>query len=180
MEEFYKLAKRLAVVLSEAKLDYAFTGALAVSFYGSPRTTSDVDVIIGVSGKDAKREVAQALRKACVNVEERKIDEALESGYNIATFKDEVSAYRVDVIFSSENLQKKAASVAGVKTFLQSPEGLILAKLRMIKVTVPPERALKDIDDVKSILAFAKVDLEAVKKQAKQEKTIEILENLMS
>jgi hypothetical protein len=179
MEEFYKLAKRLATALGEARLDYAFTGALAASFYGSPRTTSDIDVLIAVSDKETKNEITQALRKAGLDVEERKIDEALESGYNIATFTDKSSAYRVDVIFSVEKLQKKVASVAGVKTFLQSPEGLILAKLRMIKVTVPPERSLKDKDDVKAILAFTQVNLATLKSQANKDKTLEILESLL-
>jgi predicted nucleotidyltransferase len=30
-------------------LTYAFTGALATSFYGIPRTTSDIDVLVGVA-----------------------------------------------------------------------------------------------------------------------------------
>jgi hypothetical protein len=180
MDDFYKLSKRLATAFHDAGLDYAFTGALAVSFYGSPRTTADIDVMIAILEKKAKPKITQALKNAGLDVEERKIDEALESGYNIATFTDKISAYRVDVIFSVEKLQKQAASVAGVETFLQSPEGLVLAKLRMIKVTVPPERALKDIEDVKSILAFSKVDLESIKKRAKQDKTFEILENLIN
>jgi hypothetical protein len=179
MEEFYRFAKRLADAFDQSGVDYAFTGALAVSFYGTPRTTCDVDVMVAISGTaEVKRKVAEALRKAGLEVEERKIDEALISGYNIATFQDKDSAYKVDVIFSAEKLQKQGASVAGVKTFLQKPEGLVLAKLRMIKVTVPRERAAKDEDDVKAILAFSKVDLEAVKKQAKLDGTLEILQSL--
>ena len=50
MGEFEELIRRLIGCLSDSNLDYAFTGALAVSFYGSPRTTSDVDVMIGISG----------------------------------------------------------------------------------------------------------------------------------
>jgi hypothetical protein len=48
----------------------------------------------------------------------------------------------------------------------------------MIKATVPRERAAKDEQDVKAILAFTKVDLDAVKRQAKKDKTLGILENL--
>jgi fibrillarin-like rRNA methylase len=113
-----------------------------------------------------------------LEVEERKIAEALASGYNIATFRDKASAYTVDVIFSGDKLNKQAGTVAGVATFFQKPEGLVLAKLRMIKVTVPRERAVKDAEDVKTILAFTKVDLAAVERQSKKEDTWEIFQSL--
>ncbi len=177
MEKFYRFANRLAEAFNSEGLDYAFTGALAVSFYGAPRTTSDVDVMVGVGGADVKK-VGAVLRRAGLEVEERKISEALASGYNIATFRDKASAYTVDVIFSGEKLDKQAGTVAGVNTFFQKPEGLVLAKLRMIKVTVPRERTVKDVEDVKAILAFTKVDLAAVKRQAKKEGTLEILQAL--
>jgi len=179
MEKFYRFANRLAEAFGGEGLDYAFTGALAVSFYGAPRTTSDVDVMVAVAGKaDVKTKVTRALRQAGLDVDERKIVEALVSGYNIATFKDKASAYTVDVIFSGEKLEKQAGTIAGLNTFFQKPEGLVLAKLRMIKATLPRERAAKDEEDVKAILAFTRVDLAAVKKQAKKEGTSEILQSL--
>jgi hypothetical protein len=164
--------------LDEANLDYAFTGAFAVSFYGSPRTTSDVDVMIAIKDKTAKAKVVAALQKAGLDVDERTIDEALTSGYNVATVRDKSSMYRIDVIFP-DKLEKQRASVMGIETFLQTPESLILAKLRMIKVTVPPERAAKDKEDVKGILTFTNVDLDKLKKQANQEKTLDILKTLL-
>jgi len=39
----------------------------------------------------------------------------------------------------------------------------------MVKATVPRERALKDIEDVKAILKFTKVDIGALKRRAKRE-----------
>jgi hypothetical protein len=179
MEKFYRFVKRLAGAFDQSGLDYAFTGALAVSLYGSPRTTSDVDVMIAVSGKtNVKAKVAKALQEAGLEVEERKIYEAISSGFNIATFKDKASAYTVDIIFSNEKLGKQAGTVAGLKTFFQTPEDLISAKLRMIKVTVPRERALKDEEDVRAILAFTKVNLAVVELMAKKEGTLEILQAL--
>jgi hypothetical protein len=180
VEKFFRFAGRVAEALGGEGVDYAFTGALAVSFYGSPRTTSDVDVMVAVGGgADVKEKVAGALRRAGLDVDERKIDGALVSGYNIATFKDKASVYTVDVIFSGEKLEKQAGKVAGLQTFFQKPEGLVLAKLRMIKATVPRERAVKDEEDVKAVLAFTTVDVEAVKKQAKKDKTLDILEGLI-
>lgn len=180
LEAFYGFVRRLVEGFEGAGLDYAFTGALAASFYGVPRTTSDVDVMVAVAGEaDVKVKVAAALRRAGLEVDERKIEEALASGYNIATFKDKAAPYTVDVIFSGGRLEKRAGTVAGLNTFFQSPEGLVLAKLRMIKATVPRERAVKDEDDVKAVLAFAKMDVEAVKRQARKDGTLAILEGLI-
>jgi len=66
----------------------------------------------------------------------------------------------------------------GLPTYYQKPENLVLAKLRMIRATVPRERAQKDVDDVKAILKFARVNLEAVRRQAEKEGTIKILEEI--
>jgi len=179
VEAFYGFVRRLAGGFSGVGLDYAFTGALAVSLYGFPRTTSDVDVVVAVSGLDVKSKVAAALRHAGLEVDERKLDATLTSGYRIASFRDKVSPFTVDVIFLDGVLSKRVGTVAGVDTFFQAPEDLVLAKLRMIKATAPRERAMKDEEDVKAVLAFTKVDLETVKKQAKRDKTLAILEGLI-
>jgi hypothetical protein len=58
------------------------------------------------------------------------------------------------------------------------PKDLILAKLRMIKATVPRERAVKDEEDAKAILSFTRVDVEAVKKQAKRNNAFKIFKTI--
>jgi hypothetical protein len=179
MDGFYGFVRRLISGFGGAGLDYAFTGSLATSFYGVPRTTTDVDVIVAVSGEaDVPDKVAGALRHAGLEVDERRIGMALESGYRIASFKDKASPYTLDVIFV-DALRKNAGTVAGLTTFFQAPDDLVLAKLRMIKVTKPRSRAVKDEEDVKAILEFTEVDLEAVKKQAERDGTLAILEQLV-
>ena len=179
MDGFYGFVRRLIGGFGGAGLDYAFTGALATSFYGVPRTTTDVDVIVAVSGvADVTGKVAGALRHAGLEVDERRIDMALESGYRIASFRDKASPYTLDVILVDE-LRKNAGTLSGLTTFFQAPEDLVLAKLRMVKATKPRERAMKDEVDVKAILEFTKVDLEAVKEQAKQDGTLAVLVELI-
>jgi hypothetical protein len=179
VESFFGFIRRLIAGFDDSGLDYAFTGALATSFYGFPRTTSDIDVIVAVSGEgDVTGKVAGALRQADLEVDLRKIDMALESGYRIASFNDKASPYTLDVIFV-DSLRKNAGIVAGLSTFFQAPDDLVLAKLRMVKATKPRSRAVKDEEDVKAILEFTEVDLEAVKAQAKREGTLTILEELL-
>ena len=179
MEAYYAFVKKVVGAFEGASLDYAFTGALATSFYGTPRTTSDIDVIVAVvSEVDVKVKLIPALHRAGLAVDERKIDSAFTSGFKIATFKDTTSPYCIDVIFSSEKIDKRTGKIAGLNTFFQSPEGLIAAKLRMIKATLSPERSAKDKTDIKAILKFTRVNLETVKKQAKKDKTLEVFDAL--
>ena len=179
MEAYRAFVKKIVGAFEGAGLDYAFTGAVAASFYGIPRTTHDIDVIVTVTDEaDVRTKLLAALRKAGLAVDERKIDSALTSGFRIATFKDTASPYSVDVIFSSEKLDKTAGRIDSLKTYFQSPEGLIAAKLRMIKVTLSPERSAKDKEDVRAILRFTRVDLGAVKKQAEKDRTVEVFDSL--
>jgi hypothetical protein len=178
LEGFEGFVRRVVGCFNAVGLDYMFTGALAVSYYGRARTTTDVDVVVAVSGKEWRRKLVSALKDAGVVVDEKKIDAALKSGYKIVTFKDSKSPLTVDIILSEEKLKKRVGSVLGLKSFYQAPEDLILAKLRMIKATVSRERALKDEEDVKAILNFTKVNVEAVKKHAKRDNTLSIFETV--
>jgi hypothetical protein len=130
LEAYFVFVKKVVLAFEGAGLDYAFTGALATSFYGTPRTTSDIDVMVAVASEaDLKAKLTAALRRAGLAVDEHKIDFALTSGFKIATFKDTKSPYFEDTIFSSEIVDKRAGKIAGLNTFFQSPEGLIAAKL---------------------------------------------------
>ena len=179
MEAFYDLVKRLVKGFEGVGVDYVFTGALAASFYGAPRTTVDVDVVVAVAGVKQRVRLVEALKRAGLVVDEREVDRALESGYKIATFRDSKTAYSVDVIFSDGKLEKRAGTVAGLPCFFQTPEELILAKLRMIKATKPRERALKDEEDVKAILRFTEVDMDGVRQKSCKDSTFSILEEML-
>jgi hypothetical protein len=165
---------------NSAGIDYMFTGALAASYYGRPRTTMDADVIIRISSRGSSRsEFVSALKEAGVKVEERRIDTAFESRFKIATFRDSRSPFTLDVIFSGRRLNKRPGTILRLPTFYQIPEELILAKLRMIKATIPRERGFKDEEDVKAILKFTEVDLNAIKRKAGRSNILPILEDIL-
>ena len=179
LETFDDFVKRLVSCFNAAGLDYVFTGALAASFFGVPRTTVDVDVLVRAVTVGDRVKLVSALRQAGVAVDEKRVEAALKSKYGIATFRDRRSSFNVDVIFSREKkLEKRAGSIVGLPTFFQTPEDLILAKLRMIKATVPRERAHKDVEDVRAILKFSKVDVEAVRQRARRSSTLRIFESI--
>jgi hypothetical protein len=155
------------------------TGALAVSYYGRARTTVDVDVVVAVVDKGWRTRLVSALERAGLVVDEERVDAALRSGYRIVTFEDSKSPLTVDVILSDVKLVRRVGSILGLATFYQTPEDLILAKLRMVKATVPRERALKDEDDVRAILRFTEVDIGVVKEGARRSNTLPILEGIV-
>lgn len=179
MDSLTSFVKKLVDAIEKERLEYAFTGALAASFYGVPRTTADIDVLVTVTGKAAKTKLSTALRQAGLEVDEKTIDDALASSYRIATFHCKTSAYRVDVILSDQ-IRKRSGNIAGVDTFLQVPEDLVNAKLRMIKATTDEERTQKDEDDVRAILRFTEVDKKTIHDQAKKDGTVSFWERFVN
>ena len=180
MNTLKNLVRRLITTLREARLEYAFTGAIAASFYGVPRTTVDVDIMIRISSEEDVDKLISALKRAKLKVEKEAIIRVLKSDYRILTISDNKSPYNVDIIFSEKKFKKRRGVIFGENTFLQDPEELILAKLRMIKATVFREKAVKDVEDVKGIIKFTKIDLKRVKLKAKKEGTIKTLEEILT
>jgi len=170
------LIKRIVNTFNSARLDYMFTGALAASYYGTPRTTMDVDVVVEVTKRNCLTRLVSALKMVGLNADRRKIDSALRSNFRIVTFRDGKTPFTVDIILSRTKLMKKTGSILGLPTYYETPEGLILAKLRMIKATIPRERALKDEDDIKAILKFSKIHMNILKRRARKHNTLPILE----
>jgi hypothetical protein len=154
-----------------------FTGALAASYYGLPRTTMDIDIVVKVTKENIQNFAAQ-LRKAGIQANEQNIHKAFKSDYKIMTLEDKKTPFSIDVILSDKKLEKKPGMILSLPTFYQTPEALILSKLRMIRVTIPKERTLKDKDDIQAILKYTKINMKALKRRARIESTISILKEL--
>jgi hypothetical protein len=154
------------------------TGALASSYYGRPRTTLDVDVVVRVTDGDLAQ-LTEVLTNAGLKAQGRDLRKAWRSEYRIITIEDERSAYTLDIILTDDKLERKSGSIVGLRTYYQTPESLILAKLRMIKATLRPEKAMTDREDIKAILKSTRLRLDILRKRAKSQGTQEILEDSM-
>ena len=179
LETFSGLVRRVVRALNRSGLQYMFTGALASSYYGRPRTTLDIDVIVAARQKDLVT-LAKSLTKANLRVQERKLEAAWGSDYRIATLEDKKSAHTLDIIFTDRKLERNAGRISGLPTYYEAAESLILAKLRMLKVTVRPERAATDREDIKAILETTRIDLRSLRRRAKLQSTAKILDDLTS
>jgi len=154
------------------------TGALASSYHGRPRTTLDIDVVVAAKGSDLAT-LARALANASLRVEEKRLEVTWRSNYRVATVEDRKSPHTLDIIFAEGKLERKAGSILGLPTFYQTAESLVLAKLKMIRATLQPERAATDREDIKAILKSSRLRLKTLRRKARDQATSEILEDLM-
>lgn len=172
------MIRALVRSLNRLGVDYAITGAIAASYYGAPRTTIDFDVLAYASS-DNMDKLRKALQRSRIDADEQAFKEASRLGaFNIVRCNDTLSPHTVDIILRRRKFMKLSGRALGLKTYYQSPEELIRMKLRMIKATKPPERATKDIDDIRSILNNTRVNLTRIKVYAKLDTTFEIFDSI--
>ena len=129
------------------------TGSFASVFYGSPRSTQDIDLVIAVNAAQI-RTFLETLPSDEYYVEVDAALEALkrESMFNIIDLK---TSWKIDLIvrksrvFSQEEFgRRKLQNVQGVPLFVASAEDIILAKLEWAKLG----ESLRQIDDAAGIL----------------------------
>jgi hypothetical protein len=162
--------------LNQSRIDYAITGAAAATYYGNPRTTVDVDFIVSVSSKNLPKFIS-AVREAGLRADRKRIQEQLKSGYTVVRLQDTKSQYRADFILQQRGrLERRVGSMLGMHVYYQTPEALILARLRMIKATVSSQRRAQDRSDITAILANNKVSIGKIRQRAKREGTIQIFD----
>lgn len=175
---FEEFVRALVRHFNKRKIDYAITGAVAASYYGVPRTTVDVDFVVNVSSRERK-EFLRSLETVNVKADPRRIQQQLKSGYTVITVEDRLAPRQADLILSKAPIERRRGTIMGVKAYFQSPESLILAKLRMIKATLPPERSFKDREDIRNILANTRVNRRRLGSLAKEQGTITLLTELL-
>jgi len=97
------------------------TGALASSYYGRPRTTLDMDVVVAIARKDFST-LVRVLTKANIKVQEKRLLDAWQSEYRIATVEDKKSPHILDIIFTDKKLERNSGHILGLPTYPPSRE----------------------------------------------------------
>jgi len=145
--------QRVAAEFNRAGIPYMLTGSFASVFYGSPRSTQDIDLVIAVNAAQI-RTFLEALPGDEYYVE---IDAALEalkreSMFNIIDLK---TSWKIDLIirksraFSLEEFgRRQLHHVQGVSLFVATAEDVILAKLEWAKLG----ESQRQVDDAAGIL----------------------------
>lgn len=130
--------KRLIEKLSESLIPYMLVGSVAASFYGHPRSTVDIDIVVDADEETLCR-FARSLGEGYF-ISEDSVREAIRSGtlFNII---DDASGYKADFIVRKERAFSRTefnrrVSITMVDKHLNmaTPEDVILSKLEWSKL----------------------------------------------
>jgi hypothetical protein len=131
--EFETALTQVAGILNRLNLPYMLTGAVAVTYYGEPRTTHDIDIVILISVADIAH-IKGALEPT-FSVDETSIKAALREGSAFNAIHEE-TGLKVDFwMLKGGEYDRVAferrlpAKLLGVDLYLPAPEDVIITKL---------------------------------------------------
>jgi len=138
-----------AETLDEIGIPYMVTGSLASAFYGEPRSTQDLDIVVPADEPRLQR-LAERLRDAGLYCEAGAVSEAvsLRGMFNAI---DPTSGWKIDFIVLKETAFGQAAfegrsisELGGVPLHLIRAEDIVVAKLEWAKLG-EAERQIRDV-----------------------------------
>jgi len=174
------LLLKIVKILKKLKIAYFVTGGFAVAVLAKPRFTADIDIVIKLS-EEGISEIIQHLKSIDKNVyvpDEEVIREAIKQTGEF-NFIHPQTGLKIDFWIKRYPFEKFerviVKKIDGQKVNFISPEGLILSKLIWYK----EGQGVKQLEDIRSLLETAKPDLNYIKKRAKKQSTIKVLDKLI-
>lgn len=168
--------------IEQIGISYTITGSVASNYYGIPRLTHDVDIVVALSESHINSVVKIfsqnyyvseiAIRDAIVHDSMFNIIDAkrgLKADFWILTL-EEFS----QVLF---NRRRRVELAEGFGAYVASAEDIILHKLLWHKIT-PSERQLRDVAGIISVQKD-NLDLEYMKNWAEKNSTLDLLEEAL-
>lgn len=162
--ELKQFIKNLAEKLQTAGIDYCITGGYAVSVWGSPRSTLDIDLITGLKPTQVSLLIKAISPGKGAYLDEEDIKEAVSTGGEFNYIPAE-SGLKVDFWVikpgnkagTLELKRKRKEIFEGQEIFFISPEDLILSKLRWARMST----STRHTEDIRSILSVSGKDLDS-------------------
>jgi len=133
MDEQLEFVKEIARRLDGAGIPYMLTGSLAMAVYAVPRMTRDIDLVVEVFPKDAKR-LAALFSEDCY-VDEDTVQDAVSRRtmfniiHNMWVIKADFIVRKDDPYRQAEFSRRHHVEVDGTQVAIVAPEDLILSKL---------------------------------------------------
>jgi len=177
--DIQKLLIKIVKILEKLNIIYFITGGFAVSVWGRPRSTFDIDVVIKLQEPKIKGLIHSLKSFSDAGyIEEDTVRETLCRGGGEFNFVHPESGIKVDFWVAkkdetsqAEFKRKIAKKIDGHQVYFISPEDLILNKLRWHKES----NSSRHLEDVESILKFSRVDIKYINKKARLQSTAKIL-----
>lgn len=169
-------------VLEGSTARYAITGSIASNYWGIPRFTHDLDILVVLDAAQARRITAAfpdpfyASAEAAVEaVRARSMFNVIDTTSNL---KADFWVSKGDA-FSESMLQRRqrVPVVTGLEAYLGSPEDVLLHKLVWHTIT-PSQRQLADAAGV-AVVQAGKLDLTYLREWAGRQSTADLLEDVL-
>ena len=145
--------RRITAALEQTSVAYMLTGSFASAYYGAPRSTQDIDLIVEATTAQL-RSFVQSLPVTQYYAD---ADAALQAHRSESMFNviDLSTGWKIDLIirksrpFSREEFRRRVqVALQGIPLFIASPEDVVIAKLEWSKLA----RSQRQIEDVTAIL----------------------------
>lgn len=183
--EFIELLVKIATILEKLNINYCVTGGYAISVWGRPRSTFDIDVVIQLKEEDIIP-LAKHLRllSRAGYIEESSAAKAVAQGGEFNFIHSE-SGIKVDFwVIQKDNeigmneLKRKIDKIInGQKIYFISPEDLILSKLRWYQKS----QSTRHLEDIESILRISgnQMNMQYLKRWTKKQNAEHILAKIL-
>ncbi len=161
------LFRRIVALLNSAEIPYMLTGSFASSAYGTPRTTQDIDIVIGPSRRTLEA-LLDSLPEATYYVERDTAREALgnHGQFNVIDLE---TGWKLDFIvrksrpFSREEFERRRTiELFGTEMSIATAEDTLISKLEWAKFSGSD----RQIEDAVGILrtAGSRLDLHYIER----------------
>jgi hypothetical protein len=158
---FFEVMKRVSAALEGAGIPYMLTGSFASVFYGSPRSTQDIDIVVSATPATLQALLlTMPASEYYLDIEAALDALKRESLFNVIDVK---TGWKIDMIicksrlFSQEEFsRRRAANFEHLSLFVASAEDVILAKLEWAKLG----HSQRQIEDAAGILAMRRETLD--------------------
>jgi hypothetical protein len=156
-----EVVRRISAALDRAGIAYMLCGSFASAYYGTPRSTQDIDLVIEADPAQL-RTFIQILPADEYYAD---LDAALEAHQRQSLFNviDLATGWKVDLIirksraFSQKEFRRRQRiNLQGLPLFVASAEDIVIAKLEWSKLAQSP----RQIEDVASILRMRSESLD--------------------
>jgi hypothetical protein len=171
----------LAEKLSDAGIPWMLTGSAASSYYGEPRATNDLDIVVDPTPAQIEAFAASLSGSFYVSREEVREALAARGMFNVI---DPHSGWKADVILVRDREfdriefdRRRPARLFGLDVFVISPEGSILSKLDWAR----RGNSDRQVRDAASVLATNRetLDLDYLRGQARELGVEDLLRQLL-
>jgi len=180
-----KILYAITGILSDLKIDYFITGGMAVSVWGRPRATFDIDIIVNLIEPKVVS-LTKAFKKISKTgyADEEMVKDAIKNNGEF-NFIDASSGIKVDFWVKKDDetsllefKNRKLKNINGHEIFFISPEDLILSKI-LWRRQGGGEKHFEDVISVFTI-SGSRLDMKYLKEQASRLDVLTELEVALS